>query len=93
MKTKEEITVIIAGKLYQTHYNALTFNDLKASVVALSSANQAKLTEDILLGNDAAVGALLKGEMSAKAAASAQAAADALMVDDSLTLAELQQIF
>lgn len=92
-KTKAEITAIVSGKLYPTHYNALTFNNLKTVVNALSANKQAKLLEGILDGKDVQVGEFLRKEMIIFAKASADVEATALMLDDNLTLAELQIIY
>jgi len=93
MATRDEIITIIANKLYNKHYDALTFNDLKTNVVALNTVKQAKLLDGILTGKDADVGAFLRELMVATAEANAMTEATSLMADDNLTLAELEGIF
>ena len=93
MKTKDELITLIAGKLYDKHYQALTFNDLKTRVAALNTTKQGKLMDGILEGHDADVGKFLRLEMVAEAEANAIVEATSLMADDNLTLTELQSIF
>lgn len=93
MKTKEEITQIIANKLYDKHYSALVFGDLTAYVGGLGEQGKAKLLDAILTGKDADVGEFLRSGMVATAEANALAEATTMMADDSLSLAEMQAIF
>lgn len=93
MKTKEEITAIVAGKLYKAEYNALVYSDLASYVGGLSQKGKNKLMLGILEGRDADVGQFLREGMVSIAESNALTKATSMMIDDALTLTELQQIF
>lgn len=93
MKTKEEITQVIADKLYGKHYSLLAFSDLASRINALGAIGKAKLMDAVLEGRDAEVGEFLRNEMVELAKTNALTEATNMLQDDTLTLAEMQEFF
>ena len=83
----------VSKNLFQSNYQELVFNDLASAVGSLTEVQKDKLMDGLLEGQELKVGQFLHALMTDLAKTRAETEATNLMLDDNLTLIELQRIF
>ena len=90
--TKDEMIIRIADRILPQFIALGTWADLVNSVQAMDTTDQNKLLQATLSGDTQEVGSVLVKALRVELKASALIEATNMLADDSLSLAELEQI-
>jgi hypothetical protein len=92
MRTKEELRDLIARRLEANIFKGSTFADLVSAISSATPPQKQHLVDLLISGKAEKAGELLEKALKTHANDNAITQADSFLVDDSLSLAELDKI-
>lgn len=92
MRTKEQLTTILAKHKKQEKYESSTWQDLVTSIGGAAQTDKDQLLTEILTKNDTQFGYLARMLLESNAEQRAYDAAEAILADDTVSLAELDTL-
>ena len=92
MRTKDELSSIIASRLEAKIFKDFGFSDLVSAISVATSAQKQLLVDHLTKGDTHSAGKMLEVALKQKAKQDSITQADTILSDDSLSLAELDNI-
>ena len=92
MRTKPEIEAIIANRLIGLHKQVITFDQLISVMQSAPQAQKDKFMQYLLTDHAAQAGEMLHKIIINKAESAAKAEAKAILLDDHISLQELDKL-
>lgn len=90
--TKEQLTKVVANRLLAKHYKALGWSDVNQVMSSPGAAAKAEIVTALINKQPKAAGEVLLRLIDKRVKAKAEAEAASMLLDDSLTLEELETI-
>jgi len=91
-RTKEEMAVLLASKKHSDMFKSSTWADLVRSISGATPQQRQRLVDLLVKGNTKKAGEALRNALLVDAKDRAKAFVDEALIDDSLSLEELDQL-